>query len=132
MRGSLCPTVGYYRSEFHAQSIGGLKIHHQKKLGYSHDKQCRGPEILSKQPEKFDLIISDQTTPEITGDELARRLLELKPYLPIILCTGFSSKIDKQKAAALGVRAFVMKPFDKEELACTIRQVLDGKTKSAQ
>lgn len=73
----------------------------------------------------FDIIISDQTMPEMTGDELAKNVLEIRPNMPIIICTGYSSKIDAEKANLVGIAAFIMKPVDKRQLANTIRNVLD-------
>lgn len=73
----------------------------------------------------FDIIISDQTMPEMTGDELAKNVLEIRPNMPIIICTGYSSKMDAEKANLVGIAAFIMKPVDKRQLANTIRNVLD-------
>ncbi len=56
---------------------------------------------------------------------MAQELMRIKPNIPIILCTGFSAKIDDQKASAMGIRAFVLKPIVKREIAATIRKVLD-------
>ena len=75
---------------------------------------------------KFDLIISDMTMPKMTGDELARELMAIRPDIPIILCTGFSEHITEEKAKAIGIRKFVMKPFIMREMAEAIRQVLDS------
>ena len=82
-------------------------------------------ELFSAQPNAFDLIITDQTMPEMTGEQLAKELLDLKPEALIILCTGYSSDIDDEKAKAIGIREFIMKPVDKKELAITVRRVLD-------
>jgi CheY-like chemotaxis protein len=53
--------------------------------------------------------------------------MRIKPKIPIILCTGFSAKIDAQKASAQGIRALVLKPIVKREIAITVRKVLDGR-----
>jgi len=82
-------------------------------------------ELFCSQPDAFDLVITDQTMPKLTGDELVKKLIEIKPDLPVILCTGYSSKIDSEKAILIGISAFIMKPVDKKELAKTIRLVLD-------
>jgi len=76
--------------------------------------------------DKFDLIISDMTMPKMTGDELAKELMAIRPDIPIILCTGFSEHINEEKAKAIGIRKFVMKPFIMREMAEAIRQVLDS------
>lgn len=79
------------------------------------------------EPDKYSLVITDQTMPKMTGAELARELLQIRPEIPIILCTGFSEIIDQQTARSLGIREFVMKPFVFSELADIARKVLDGK-----
>ncbi|MCI5220922.1 MAG: response regulator [Candidatus Electrothrix sp. LOE2] len=80
---------------------------------------------FQQQAETIDLVLADMTMPRMTGDELTRRLLALRPDLPVIICTGFSELIDEEKARELGARALMMKPLTKKELACAVRQVLD-------
>ena len=77
-------------------------------------------------PSRFDLVITDQTMPEMTGVELAKEILTIRAAMPIIMCTGFSPLVDADSAKTDGVRAFAMKPLTKAEIAATIRQVLDG------
>jgi len=84
-------------------------------------------EVFRNYPERFDLVITDMTMPKMTGDELARELLKIRPDMPIILCTGFNEKIDEEKAKEVGIREFVMKPTVMREMAMTIRNVLDEK-----
>ncbi|MBF0550371.1 MAG: response regulator [Deltaproteobacteria bacterium] len=84
-------------------------------------------EAFRAQPDKFDLVISDQTMPYMTGAELARELLQIRPDIPIILCTGHSEALTHQKAKSIGVRELVMKPIIRHEFTRTIRRVLDGK-----
>ena len=72
----------------------------------------------------FDLLISDITMPKLTGMDLTERLLSLRPELPIILCTGFSEKMNAEQAAALGIRAYLLKPVDIQQLAKTLHKVL--------
>jgi len=74
----------------------------------------------------FDLVITDMTMPQLTGEKLAQEILRIRPEMPIILCTGFSEQINNERARSLGIRALVMKPFLKNEMARTIRRVLDG------
>jgi CheY-like chemotaxis protein len=64
--------------------------------------------------------------PGLTGDQLAQKLMDIRRDLPVILCTGFSARINKEKALALGIRAFITKPVLKRQLADTIRKVLDA------
>jgi PAS domain S-box-containing protein len=75
--------------------------------------------------DKLDLVITDQTMPNMTGDMLAKELMGIRSDIPIILCTGYSELITKESAEAMGIRAFVMKPLVTRDLATTIRKVLD-------
>jgi len=81
-------------------------------------------DIFQGTPEAFDLIITDQTMPKMTGEKLAESILRIRPDIPVILCTGFSEVVDADKAKAMGIREFVMKPFTIKEMAETIRKVL--------
>ena len=81
-------------------------------------------DLFQKEPHRFDLVITDQTMPAMTGAILAEELRRIRSDIPIILCTGFSHLMNAEKAEALGVDAFVMKPSVTEELAATIQQVL--------
>ena len=74
-------------------------------------------------PERFDLLITDQTMPALTGEALAREIRHLRPDIPIILCTGFSHTMDADKAMTLGINAFLMKPLVVQDLGLAIRQV---------
>ncbi len=97
-------------------------------LGYRVTTKTSSPEALAlfrSQPDAFDLVITDQTMPEMTGIQLAEELLGVRPNLPIILCTGYSSKVDAGVAGDIGIRAFAMKPVSQDKLAAMIRQVLD-------
>ena len=83
--------------------------------------------LIEENPSHFDLVITDQTMPEMTGLELAKRILAIRPDMPVILCTGFSHLVDADSARASGIKGFVMKPLTKAEIAKTVRKVLDGK-----
>jgi len=82
-------------------------------------------EAFRAAPDKFDLVITDMTMPNMTGVELAKKLMEIRSDIPIIICTGFSEKISEDKAKAMGIRGFVMKPAVRSEIAKKIREVLD-------
>ncbi|MGD9369622.1 MAG: MASE3 domain-containing protein, partial [Desulfobacteraceae bacterium] len=102
-------------------------------LGYQVTSQTDGSEalkLIKAQPDRFDLVVTDMTMPKITGDKLALAIKAIRPKLPVILCSGFSTQMDENKAAALGIRAYVRKPVLREQLARIIREVLDGKTKA--
>ena len=103
-----------------------------ERLGYNvttRTSSIEALELFRVKPGEFDLVITDQTMPNMTGTDLANELLRIRPDIPIILCTGFSHAITAQKAHALGIRKFVMKPIVGAELGRTVRQVLDKKSK---
>ncbi len=104
-----------------------------KRLGYRVTALTRSGDalqIFQNSASEFDLIISDMTMPEMTGEELSQKILNIRPDIPIILCTGYSHHIDKEKALKLGIREYLMKPVMKRKLAETIRKVLDIDRKS--
>jgi CheY-like chemotaxis protein len=97
-------------------------------LGYRVESKTGSREalaVLRLDPSRFDLVITDQTMPHMTGIELAREIIALRADMPIVLCTGFSHTANEESAQAAGVRAFLMKPLTKKEIATTIRKVLD-------
>lgn len=77
-------------------------------------------------PSWFDVIITDMTMPNLDGSELIKKVKEIRKDIPILLCTGFSELIDGEKAEALGVQKFLMKPVVRMQLATAIRDVLDA------
>ena len=81
---------------------------------------------FSRNPDAFDLVITDMTMPGMTGEVLARRLMAIRPDIPVILCTGYSEVMTKEKAEALGIRGFALKPIILRELSRILREVLDG------
>ncbi|MCP4337891.1 MAG: response regulator [Desulfobulbaceae bacterium] len=82
-------------------------------------------ETFQNQPTHFDLVITDQTMPGMTGAELSLRLLEIRPDIPIIMCSGYSSVISEEKAMSMGIKKFALKPLTKKDLARLVRMVLD-------
>ena len=84
-------------------------------------------DVFRNEPDRFDLIITDMTMPDMTGDKLSNEIMKIRPDTPIILCTGFSEKIDEVIAKEMGINAFAMKPLMMSEIAVTIRKVLDPK-----
>ena len=87
-------------------------------------------EAFRNNPERFDLVISDKTMPQMTGFDLARELKQIRPDIPIILCTGFSDTTDSAKAKAMGISGLVMKPIVMREMAETIKRVTDNEVSS--
>jgi CheY-like chemotaxis protein len=100
-------------------------------LGYDVVTETSSREALAlfiRQPDGFDLVITDMTMPEMTGERLAKELRRIRPDIPIILCTGFTHHLNEEEAKAIGIDAFLMKPFGLRELAETVRTVLQKQT----
>jgi PAS domain S-box-containing protein len=98
-----------------------------ERLGYdviSRTSSIEALEAFRAMPHRFDLVITDQTMPNMTGEHLARELRRIRPDVPIILCTGFSHVTNAEKSQMMGIDAFCMKPFVSRDLAVTIQQVL--------
>lgn len=101
-----------------------------ERLGYkviTRRSSVEALELFCVNPYGFDLVITDLTMPNLTGDALARELIAVRPDIPIILCTGFSDRITEEQALSLGIRAFIMKPIVMREMSETVRRVLDEK-----
>lgn len=99
-----------------------------ERIGYQVTACTSGTEALerfSHHPEHFDLVITDMTMPQMTGDKLARKIWELKRGTPVILCTGYNEMITEDKAMAMGIRRFLLKPVDREELSVAIRAAIE-------
>ena len=100
------------------------------KLGYKVTPRTSSIEALEAfrtKPDKFDLVITDQTMPNMTGVDLANELVQIRSDIPIILCTGFSEIISEDAVKTMSVREFVMKPYVMAQIAEIVRQVLDNK-----
>jgi len=82
-------------------------------------------ELFRTNPDHFDLVITDMTMPQMTGVKLSEKLMDIREDIPIIICTGHSALVDEERAKKLGLAAYVMKPIDMQEMAQTIRKVLD-------
>ena len=87
-------------------------------------------EAFRTQPEKYDLVITDQTMAHMTGFELAKEMLKIRPDLPIILCTGYSELVTPDRAKEAGIREYVMKPLSISELTGAIRRALGTESAS--
>ena len=98
-----------------------------EKLGYhvtSKSSSLEALETFQRQPDTFDIVITDQTMPGMTGCDLSRRILQIRPDIPIILCTGFSSIISEEKAKAMGIKWFALKPLAQKDITKLIQKVL--------
>jgi PAS domain S-box-containing protein len=109
--------------------LAQLGLQMLERLGYQVTVMTSSPEALrlfQEAPDRFDLLITDQTMPQMAGTHLAVSLLALRPNLPILLCTGFSETVDASTARDLGIRGFLTKPYSWRELARAVRDTLDG------
>lgn len=100
-----------------------------ERLGYQVTDWTSSREALEAfraEPDGFDLVITDLTMPDISGEELIRELLNIRHDIPVILCTGFSEKTSEREADIPGVKAFLLKPVLVGDLTRTVRQVLDN------
>jgi len=104
-----------------------------KQLGYKvtpKSSPVEAWERFRRNPHQFDLVITDYTMPLLTGVDMAREMIHIRPDIPVILCTGFSESVTEEKALKAGIRKFVMKPLRRREIARAIRQVLDSPASS--
>ncbi len=110
------------------ESIAKLGHRRLERLGYkleSTTSPIKALELFRSQPDQFDLVITDLTMPKMTGDKLVKEILNIRSDIPIILCTGFSEKIDEKKAKEIGAADYIEKPLDKRDFAFKVRKVLD-------
>ncbi len=101
-----------------------------EKLGYRVESATNPKEALElfrNGGDPFDMVITDQTMPGMSGAELAAEILAADHSFPVIICTGFSESITEEKARKLGIRALVLKPFVLREFARIVRDVLDDR-----
>ncbi|MBI9082327.1 MAG: PAS domain S-box protein [Desulfobacterales bacterium] len=111
------------------EPIAELSRRHLEALGYGVHGTTNPVEALrwfQDSPDRFDLIITDMAMPHLTGDKLAEAVLQIRPDKPIILCTGYSEMMSKERAMNMGIRAFMEKPVERIDLALAVRQVLDN------
>ena len=99
-----------------------------ERLGYevtTRTSSIEALELFRAKPDQFDLVITDMTMPNMTGDKLSRELMQIRSDIPVIICTGYSERITEDKAKGMGIKAFVMKPIVIRDLANTVRKALD-------
>jgi len=97
------------------------------RLGYQVETRASAIDAIEAfraDPQKFDLVISDITMPKMTGDEIALQIKAIRPEIPIILCSGFSDRINPQIMETIGINALLMKPIIYADLAQTVHRVL--------
>jgi PAS domain S-box-containing protein len=99
-----------------------------ERLGYhitARTSSIEALEAFRANPDQFDLVITDMTMPNMTGDKLAGEMIKIRSDIPVVLCTGFSEIMSKERAASLGIMGFLMKPVVLKDLSKVIRKVLD-------
>ncbi|SDT84808.1 response regulator [Desulfobacula phenolica] len=114
------------------KDIVTMEKHMLERLGYqvvSSTNSIEALEIFRADPDKFDMVITDMAMPNMPGDKLSAQLIKINPDIPILLCTGFSEAVSKEKAAALGIKGFLMKPIVMKDFADKIREVLEKNLK---
>jgi len=110
------------------ESIVKMEKQMLERLGYDVSAQTSSIEALKAfeaRPDFYNLVLTDMTMPNMTGEQLAKKLIVIKPDIAIIMCTGFSERIDKEKSEAVGIKGFLMKPLVKSEMGQRVRKVLD-------
>ena len=110
------------------KTIIAMQTKRLERLGYQVIAQNSSREALDvfrMHPDNYDIVISDMNMPHMTGDILTRKMLEIRPDIPIILCTGFSERMNEEDALSIGARAMMIKPVLFNELSDTIRKVLE-------
>jgi PAS domain S-box-containing protein len=98
-----------------------------ERLGYQADGETDSTQALARfreNPFSYDLIITDQTMPKISGLRLAEEMLRLRPGVPVLLCTGYSEVVDADQARAAGIKEFILKPFTVREIAAVVQRIL--------
>ncbi len=111
-------------------AVARLEAQMLQRLGYRVTLRLDSIEALNafeSTPEAYDLVMTAMTMPRMTGDQLAKALMAIRPDIPVIICAGFSERIDVDEAAAIGIKGFVMKPVLRADMAKTLREVLDKK-----
>jgi len=99
-------------------------------LGYrvtAKNNSVEALEAFKTDPHGFDIVITDQTMPAMTGFDLTKQIMHIRPDIPVILCTGHSDQVTREMARDAGIREFVMKPMTIQTLAETVRSVLDNR-----
>lgn len=100
-----------------------------ERLGYrvtARTSSIEALEAFKANPDKYDLVITDMTMPNLTGDQLAKELTLIRPGIPIIVCTGFSERMNKITIGPVGISGMLMKPVIRSDLATLVRKVLNG------
>lgn len=110
-------------------SIARLGRRHLESLGYdtcSTTDPKHALEMIRAEPDRFNLVVSDMAMPDMPGDQLIAQIQSINPDISTMICSGYSSRMSEENALQMGIKAFLMKPLNKAELAKKVRDVLDG------
>jgi len=110
------------------EAIAKLGAMMLERLGYTVTPTMHCLDALASfkaDPGEFDLVITDMTMPDMAGDTFARELIAIRPDIPVIICTGFSERVNEETAEGIGVKGFLMKPVNWADLSDMVRKVLD-------
>ena len=102
-----------------------------ERMGYnvtSISDSSQALQIFRKEPQAFDVVISDQTMPGMSGVQLTKELRNISPGIPIIICTGYSDTINREKTIKMGINGFIEKPFLQNDISIVIKQALNKKS----
>jgi CheY-like chemotaxis protein/two-component sensor histidine kinase len=111
------------------EPIARLEKQILERLGYRVTMRTSSVEALEAfraAPDAFDLVVSDMSMPNITGDTLAKEITSIRPDIAIIICTGFSERLTEKNAEAVGIKGILMKPVVKSDMARMVRKVLEA------
>ena len=101
-----------------------------ERFGYrvvGHTSSTAALDVFRNTPDRFDLVITDHTMPALTGIQLARELIDIRPDIPVILCSGFADDVAVEETMPAGIRNLVAKPVVGKEMAVLITHILDQK-----
>jgi CheY-like chemotaxis protein len=111
--------------EKHILKSGQGILEHQGYTVVSTTSPYEALSLFESEPQTFDLVMTDMTMPKLTGLELSKEILKIRPDIPIVLCTGFSLGISEKRLKEAGIKKLVMKPLIARELADAINMVLN-------
>jgi CheY-like chemotaxis protein len=125
-------SVLYVEDRDDVASVGRTMM---ERLGYRVTVALSGMDALEmfrEDPDRFDVVLTDQTMPGMTGADLARELLRIRPDLPIVLMTGYSEAVTAESVRRMGIRGFLKKPIVTRDLAVTVRAAVDKEPAAAE
>lgn len=105
--------MGYILFVDDEEPLRKMAKHFWGEFGYSVVVKKDGQEALDAfraLPDIFDVVVTDHTMPRMTGTAVAKEILQVRPLMPIVLCTGYTDAVDEMAAGEMGIRAFLMKP----------------------